>query len=114
KTTRAAHTSNGKSKKSKKSKEADAHPVRPGAAVATFPGFKMLPDGSSRVFVEVSRKIDVTEHKAEGRITYRLKGAAVPIRTNRLPIDTSFFPTPVGRIQLVEEGDDADLVIELS
>src|SRR5262245_31552439 len=97
---------------SKKEKEPDSHPIRPGAAVATFPGFKMLPTGGSRVFVEVSRKVDVSEHRAEGRITYRLKGATVPIRTNRLPIDTTFFASPVVRIQLVEQGNDADLVIE--
>ena len=81
--------------------------------VATFPGFKVLPDGTSRVFVEVSKKVDITEHKAQGRVTYRMKGVSAPIRTNRLPLLTGFFASPVGRVQLVEEGSDVDLVIEL-
>jgi len=81
--------------------------------VATYPGFKMLADGTSRVFVEVSRKVDITEHKAQGRVVYRLKGVSVPIRTNRLALLTGFFASPIGRIQLVAEGDDMDLVIDL-
>jgi hypothetical protein len=81
--------------------------------VATYPGFKLLRDGTSRVFVEVSKKVDITEHKAQGRVTYRMKGVSAPIRTNRLALLTGFFSTPVGRIQLVEEGSDVDLVIEL-
>ena len=81
--------------------------------VATYPGFRMLDGGGSRVFVTVNQNVDVTEHKAEGRVTYRLRGVAAPIRTNRLPLLTNFFPTPVGRVQLVEQGSDVDVVIDL-
>ncbi|MCC6556810.1 MAG: hypothetical protein IT372_27965 [Polyangiaceae bacterium] len=80
--------------------------------VATYPGFRMLPDGSSRVFVQVSPKVDVTESKAEGRLVYRMKGARA-IQTNQFALVTSFFPTPVGRVQLVDQGADLDLVIDL-
>lgn len=80
--------------------------------MATYPGFKML-DAGSRVMVEVSRKVDVTEMKAQGRIVYRLRGVATPTRTNRLPLLTGYFPTPVSRVQLVDQGDDVDLVIDL-
>src|SRR5688572_11203795 len=52
-------------------KRAQAGADRP---VATFPGFRMLPDGGSRVFVQVSGKVGVAESKAEGRVVYRLKG----------------------------------------
>ncbi len=83
--------------------------------VASFPGFRMLPGGESRVYVEISEKVEITEHKAEGRITYRLKGVSVPTRTNRLALETMFFQTPVSRVQLVEQDEaDLDLVIELS
>jgi len=82
--------------------------------VASYPGFRMLKGGESRVYVEISEKVEISEHKAEGRIAYRLKGVAVPTRTNRLPLDTSFFASPVARVQLVELDDgDVDLVIEL-
>jgi hypothetical protein len=91
-----------------------AAPVRPILGpVATYPGFRMLDGGASRVFVSVNRNVEVTEHKAEGRVTYRLKGVAAPVRTNRLPLLTNFFPTPVGRVQLVEQGADVDVVIDL-
>ncbi|HRI72097.1 MAG TPA: hypothetical protein PK156_48020 [Polyangium sp.] len=82
--------------------------------VANFPSFRVLPDGSSRIHVEVSAKVSVAERKAEGRLAYRLKGASVPVRTNLLPLETSFFKTPVARATLVEVDDeDVELVIEL-
>ena len=82
-------------------------------AIATFPGFRMLDGNASRVFLEVSRKVVITEHKAEGRIAYRMQGVGVPTRTNRLALVTTFFRSPVGRVQLVEGDDHLDLVIEL-
>ena len=83
-----------------------------GGPVATFPGFRMLPDGSSRVFVQVSKKVDVSESKATGRVVYRMKGVQT-IQTNQYPLITGFFPTPVGKVQLVPQGGDLDMVIEL-
>ena len=98
-----------KAKKGKKARKRD-----PKAAVASSPGFQVLSGGVSRVWVEISEKVTITEHKAEGRITYRMKGVSVPTRTNRLPLETMFFQTPVGRVLLSELDDgDVDLVIEL-
>jgi hypothetical protein len=81
--------------------------------IATAPSFTMLNDGKSRVFLEVSRKVEVTARKAEGRVVYQLKGASAPLRNSRLPLITGFFATPVGRVELVNQGDGADLVIDL-
>src|SRR5207247_1207599 len=44
---------------------------------------------------------------------YRLKGASAPTRTNRLPLLTGFFATPVDRVELIEQGDGVDLAIDL-
>ena len=85
----------------------------PSGPIATYPGFRVLQDGKSRVWVEVDRKVEVTEHKAQGQVVYRLKGASAPTRTNRLPLITGWFASPVGRVQLVDQGADLDLVIEL-
>ncbi len=86
----------------------------PNAAIATFPGFRMRQGGGSEVYVELSRKVEITEHKAQGRLTYRMKAVEAPTRTNRLPLLTGFFRTPVSRVQLVEvDAEDMDLVIEL-
>lgn len=82
--------------------------------VANFPSFRVLPDGSSRIHVAITEKVIVAERKAEGRVAYRLKGVSVPVRTNLLPLETSFFKTPVARVTLVEAGDeDIELVVEL-
>src|SRR6185369_6392723 len=81
--------------------------------VATYPGFRMLDGGGSRVFVTLSKKLTVTEHRAEGKLTYRIQGAQVPTSTNRLPLLTSFFSTPVSRLELVNRDSDVDLVIDV-
>lgn len=95
-------------KKKKKGKEG---PIT--GPIATYPGFRMLDGGGSRVLVTLSKKVDITEHKAEGKLTYRIQGVQVPTRTNRLPLLTSFFSTPVARAELVTRDGDVDLVIEL-
>jgi hypothetical protein len=42
-----------------------------------------------------------------------MKGVRVPARTNQYDLPTSYFPTPVGRIHLLQVGDDAELTVEL-
>jgi hypothetical protein len=81
--------------------------------IASSPSFRMLPGGVTRIFLEVSRKVDVSENKAKGRVVYHLKGAQVPTRTSRLPLLTGFFITPVDRVELTEQGDGVDLAIDL-
>lgn len=84
-----------------------------GVPVASFPGFSRLDDGSTRIWLEVSSKVDVAENKAHGRVVYRLKGTYVMQRTNQLPLLTGFFATQVERVQLVQAGPDVELTIEL-
>ncbi|MGK4005715.1 hypothetical protein WMF31_24015 [Sorangium sp. So ce1036] len=99
-------------KPARKPKQKDAPPDT-GRPLATFPGFRVLPTGGSRVFVQIhGGKVDVSESKAEGRLVYRMKGTGA-IQTNRFPLVTAFFPTPVTRVQLVAQGDDLDMVIDL-
>ena len=97
-------------KKKKKKKDVDAPVTGP---IATYPGFRMLDGGGSRVFVTLSKKLAVTEHKAEGKLTYRIQGARVPTANNRRALITTFFSTPVSRAELVERDGDVDLVIEV-
>jgi hypothetical protein len=87
--------------------------LAPGTPIATYPAFRLLDDGSTRVAVEVSRKVAVTEHKAQGRVVYRLAGVAIPGHNTHLPLPTGVFRTPVDRLEMVEQGDSADLVITL-
>ncbi|WP_437626279.1 hypothetical protein [Sorangium sp. So ce1151] len=99
--------------RARKPKKKDAQLDVAGRPIATFPGFRMLPTGGSRVFVQIhGGKVDVAESKAAGRLVYRMKGAGA-IQTNRFPLVTSFFATPVNQVQLVDQGNDLDMVIEL-
>jgi hypothetical protein len=88
-------------------------PALEGLPIANAPAFFRLDDGSTRISVECEAKVDIGEHHAQGRLVYRLKGARVMQRTNQLPLVTSWFATPVERAQLVQNGNDVDLVIEL-
>lgn len=91
---------------------ADARP-RPGAPVATFPGFRMLPTGGSRIFVELTKSVNVDERRANGALVYTLRGAQVLSRNNKNALITTHFATPVARARLVPTGSDVDLVIDL-
>ncbi|AUX31551.1 MULTISPECIES: hypothetical protein [Sorangium] len=109
----AAQPARQRAARARKPKPKDAQADLTGRPVATFPGFRMLPTGGSRVFVQIhGGKVDVAESKAAGRLVYRMKGAGA-IQTNRFPLVTSFFATPVTQVQLVDQGNDLDMVIEL-
>lgn len=88
--------------------------ARPGdAAVATFPGFRLLPDGRSRIYVELTRSVSVDERRAEGMLIYVIRDARVPVRNNRNALITTHFATPVGRARLLKAGRDVELIIDL-
>ncbi len=80
---------------------------------ATYPGFRMFADGSSRVFLEVFGRVDVQEAKEDGVMKFRFQGVNVPERVNRLPLPTNHFETPVARVHVEQDGADAVLVIAL-
>lgn len=99
--------------KGKRARVERSVPRGDGSPIATAPSFLRLDDGVTRVELEVSSRVDVAENKARGRVVYRLRGAQVGERTNQLPLLTGFFSTPVDRMQLVQQGTDVDLVIDL-
>ncbi len=84
-----------------------------GAATAVMPGFETLPDGSTRVFVELSAPVTFeTKPGAEGSTNYVLKTTNVARRNNTNPLVTEFFNTPVTSARLVPHGRDLWLVTE--
>jgi hypothetical protein len=85
----------------------------PGMPIANAPSFYRLEDGQTRISVEVSAKVPISEDKAQGRLVFRLRGAHIIERVSGLPLLTGFFSTPVDRAQLVQEGPDADLIVDL-
>ena len=81
--------------------------------VATLPGFLLLPEGGSRLFVELTQNVAVEEKPVAGGITYVLKGAHVVKRNNENALVTVHFNTPVSRARLLPAGGDLHFVIEL-
>jgi hypothetical protein len=100
-------------KKTKKSGRARSVKPRPGAAVATFPGFRLLPDGRSRIYVELSKNVMVEEHRTDQELTFTLHDAQVLVKNNRNALITTHFATPVSRARLVPAGNDINLVLDL-
>jgi len=93
--------------------------TRAGAASAAnpagtvIPGFETLADGSSRVFVQMSKPAAYSEKPAKGSITYILKGVHVDRRNNLNALVTVHFNTPVTSARLVPHGSDLWFVVEL-
>jgi len=87
--------------------------ARSNAAVATFPGFRLLPDGSSRIYVELTRQVAVDERRGDGTLIYVIHDARVLARNNRNALITTHFATPVGRARLLSSGADVQLIIDL-
>ena len=97
--------------------------------MATLPGFEMLADGGSRLFVQLSKTVDVAELRGtstpkatKGKkaptashptVTYVLKGAQVLRRNNERALETVHFNTPVVRARLVPAGHDLNFIVDL-
>jgi hypothetical protein len=84
----------------------------PGAA-AVLPGFDTYGDGSSRLFVELTRNVAVEERRAPGVLTYVMKGTHVNLSNNLHSLVTVHFNTPVVRARLVPKGGDLLFVVDL-
>ncbi|MFO0571074.1 MAG: hypothetical protein U0263_35905 [Polyangiaceae bacterium] len=87
--------------------------VDPNAPLATYPGFRMLGDGSSQVWVHVSRKVNVTAATTGGLPTFVLVGAHVSVHNNTNALVTEFFDTPLARARLKPDAAGAQLVLEM-
>jgi hypothetical protein len=81
--------------------------------VVNMPGFEQTGDGGSRLFVQLSQNVQVEERKAQGAITYVLKGASPRVHNNTNALVTVHFNTPVSRARLVPQGHDLHFIVEM-
>jgi hypothetical protein len=97
------------------SRPAAAHPAKAHSEgpIATLPGFEMLPEGGSRLFVEMSQTVGVEEKKSQRTLTYVLRGTRVVHRNNENALVTVHFNTPVTRARLLPSGHDLLFSIDL-
>jgi hypothetical protein len=80
---------------------------------AIMPGFEMLADGSSQLYVELTKPVQYDTKASRGAIVYVLKGAHVDKRNNYNPLVTVHFNTPVTSARLVPHGKDLWFVVDL-
>jgi hypothetical protein len=80
---------------------------------AIMPGFEMNADGSSQLFVELTKPVQYDTKASRGSIVYVLKGAQVEKRNNFNPLVTVHFNTPVTSARLVPRGKDLWFVVDL-
>jgi hypothetical protein len=74
-----------------------------GAPMVTFSGFQVFHDGKSRLYVDLSSSVEVTE-KVEGKkAVYKLEGARIEARNNENPLVTSHFSAMVVHARLTDE-----------
>jgi hypothetical protein len=90
-----------------------SHAAASGVASAVMPGFETLADGSSRLFVELSKPVAYDTKAARGSVTYVLKGVRVLRRNNMNALVTVHFNTPVTSARLVPHGKDLWFVVDL-
>lgn len=77
------------------------------------PGFEVLADGSSRVFVQLPKPTTYSAKAAKGSIAYVLKGVRVDRRNDLNALVTVHFNTPVTSARLVPHGGDLWFVVDL-
>jgi hypothetical protein len=80
---------------------------------AVMPGFETLADGSTRLFVDLSKPATYDTKQGRSAITYVLKGVRVDRRNNQNPLVTIHFNTPVTSARLVPHGRDLWFVVDL-
>ncbi len=97
----------------RRSRKARRQPLTWSGPVATLPSFRVLPDGRTRIVVRVTGNIDVGEARTDLRAVYLLRGVGTIARENRLPLLTSYFRSPVTRVELVQQDSGVGLVIDL-
>jgi hypothetical protein len=78
-----------------------------------MPGFEMLADGSSQLYVELTKPVQYDAKTSRGALVYVLKGAHVDKRNNYNPLVTVHFNTPVTSARLVPHGKDLWFVVDL-
>jgi hypothetical protein len=76
-----------------------------GRAAVTFAGFHVFENGTSRLYVKLTRAVPVQPTLAGKRAEYLLVGAMIPIRNNKNPLITRHFVAEVVTAQLVPEGE---------
>ncbi len=78
----------------------------------TLVGFQQQP-GASRVFIRTNEPVSYSVSEQGRSVVLELENTRVDASNNTLPLDTSFFATPVSRVDPSASGRDVRITIEL-
>ena len=87
--------------------------VDPSRPQAKGPEFALSTDGTSRISIQLSQRVEVTVLANPNQYVYVLPNTQVPVPNDTNPLVTSHFSTPVKNIKLVARGKNAHLIVEL-
>jgi hypothetical protein len=79
----------------------------------TWPGFQILAQGGSRIFLQLTAKAETEVAVRTDQVVMVIKNARIAGRNNRRALETRFFNTPVNRAYLRKRGGNIALVLEL-
>ncbi len=84
-------------------------------AMAEFPGFELLKgaEGGSRIFVGLSKRVEIAEQPAAGTLTYVFRDARVDTYNDTNPLELFYFDTPAIRARMRVVKKDVVLTIWL-
>ncbi len=101
--------------KSPRDKHRAAHKmiVDPHLTQAKGPEFQVVSDGSSRISVLLSRRVEVLVHGTRRRYIYDLPNVQVAVANDLNPLITTHFSTPLQDVRLVSHQKGARLVVDL-
>jgi hypothetical protein len=81
--------------------------------VLTWPGFRPLPGGGSRFFLQMTEAVQPEVSVQSDRVELRFPRARVHLRNSRRWLETRFLNTPVLRARLERRGRDLVFVMRL-
>ena len=87
--------------------------VNPNLTQAKGPEFAIVPDGSSRLTVQLSRKVEVIAQGNRRRFTYDMSDVQVAVANDMNPLITTHFSTPLQNARLIPQKKGARLVVDL-
>lgn len=84
-------------------------------AIAEFPGFEMIKTeaGGSRLYVDLSKRVEVGEQAAAGTITYVFHDTRVDSYNDTNPLELFYFDTPAVRARMHVVKKDVVLTVAL-
>lgn len=90
----------------------DANDFDPGPRVMKYIGFRQMA-GTSRIFVRMDGKARYRQSQEGDLLVIELMNTSVPVKNNTRALDTSYFNSPVLRVQAVPRGENTRVEVRL-